>query len=96
MFNGGTTKGRVTSIVTIGSLIVIILTIYAFVGGGIDGKIDNKIIAHEKDTEAVQYEMQQDIAIIQVQQKTIVEDIGEIKQQMKDDTKEIKEMIRNQ
>jgi hypothetical protein len=47
--------------------------------------IANKIIVHEAATADVQHQMQQDIAVIQVQQEAIAEDI-----------KEIKELIRSQ
>ena len=89
MFNGGKFNGKVASIVATGSLVVILLTIYAFVGGGIDGKIDTKILAHEKDTVDVQHKMQQDIAIMNTRQELF-------EKQYTKDVKEIKEMIRNQ
>jgi len=63
--------------------IVSILVIVGYISAGINEKIENKIIAHEKETEAVHQknisEIKQDVAVIKVQQQEIKEDISELK-----------------
>ena len=80
---------KIASLTAVGGLIITVITILSFAGGAVDERIDTKIIVHEAETEAVRQKqisvIQQDIAVMTVQQKTIQEDIGEIK-----------EMIRNQ
>ncbi len=80
-FKNGNWKVAATILAAAVSVIVIL----GYVNGGVDGRIDNKINVHSREQEVVQHLMQQDIAVIQVQQQTIQDDIGEIK-----------EMIRNQ
>ena len=79
---------KIGAISAVGGLIIIILTIMSFAGGAVDEKIDNKIIAHEKETEAVHQkdigEIKQDIAVMKVQQKQITDDITEIKEMIRD------------
>lgn len=80
--NGNLIKwGAVAAIVAvIGGLI----SIFAFAGKTVDGRIDNKILAHEKDTEEVHQQqistIQKDIAVMKVEQKQIADDIDEIKE----------------
>ena len=80
---------KIASLTAVGGLIITVITILSFAGGAVDERIDTKIIVHEAETEAVRQKqisvIQQDIAVMTVQQKTIQEDICEIK-----------EMIRNQ
>ena len=76
---------KIASLTAVGGLIITVITILGFAGGAVDERIEVQILAHEKDTAVVQYQMQQDIAVMTVQQEQIKEDIGEIK-----------EMIRNQ
>ena len=71
---------KIASLTAIGGLIITVITILGFAGGAVDDRIDTKIIVHEAETAAVQFKMQKDIAIIQVQQQQIQDDIGEIKE----------------
>ena len=71
---------KIASLTAIGGLIITVITILGFAGGAVDERIDTKIIVHEAETAAVQFKMQKDIAIIQVQQQQIQDDIGEIKE----------------
>ena len=61
-----------------------LLSIFAFAGKTVDGRIENKILAHEKDTEEVHQKqistIQKDIAVMKVEQKQIADDIEEIKE----------------
>ena len=79
---------KIASLSAVGGLIVIALTIFSFAGGAVDEKIDNKIIAHEAETELVHQknvsEIKQDIAVMKEQQKQITDDIGEIKELIRD------------
>ena len=78
---------KIASLSAVGGLIVVILTIFSFAGGAVDEKIDNKIIAHEAETELVHQkdvsEIKQDIAVMKEQNKQIVDDIEEIKELIK-------------
>jgi hypothetical protein len=81
-------KIKVAALTAVGGLIIVIITILGFAGGAVDERIDNKIIVHEAETGLVQQqnisEIKQDIAVIQVQQEQISEDIGEIKEILRD------------
>jgi len=61
-----------------------LLSIFAFAGKSVDGRIDNKILAYEAETEAVHQKqistIQKDIAVMKVEQKQIADDIEEIKE----------------
>ena len=86
---------KIASLTAVGGLIITVITILSFAStvtitdGAVDERIDVKILAHESVTELVHQkeisEIKQNIAVMTVQQQTIQEDIGEIK-----------EMIRNQ
>lgn len=75
---------KIASLTAVGGLIITVITILSFAGGAIDEKIDGKILAHGAETAVVQYKMQQDIAVIQIQQKQIQKDIGEIKKMIRE------------
>ena len=81
-------KIKIAAITAVGGLIIVIITILGFAGGAVDERIDNKIIVHEAETELVHQKdvatIQKDIAVIQVQQKQITEDIGEIKELLRE------------
>ena len=74
---------KIASLTAIGGLIITVITVLGFAGGEVDKRIDVKILAHEVETAVVQYKMQQDIAVIQVQQQQIQDDIGEIKEMIR-------------
>ena len=63
-------------------------------------KIDNKIIAHERETEAVYHEkisnIEQDIAVMRERQDQIKKDISEQKVQSQKNFEELKALIRSQ
>ena len=80
---------KIASLTAVGGLIITVITILSFAGGAVDERIDGKILVHEAETELVHQqdisEIQQDIAVMTERQEQIQDDIGEIK-----------EMIRNQ
>lgn len=75
---------KIGAISAFGGLIVIAITILSFAGGIIDSRIDSRLIEHDAEQAPVQQKIQQDIAVIQVQQKEIKEDIKEIKELIRD------------
>jgi hypothetical protein len=81
-------KIKIAALTAVGGLIIVVITILGFAGGAVDGRIDNKIIVHEAETELVHQQnisdITQDIAVIQVQQKQITRDIGEIKELLRE------------
>ena len=91
---------KVASLTAVGGLIVVIITILSYWGSVVNEKIDNKIIAHERDTEAVHQgqisEIQRDVAIISERQDQIRKDISEQKIQSQKNFEELKTLIRNQ
>ena len=90
---------KIASLTAIGGLIITVITILSFASTvtitdvAVDERIDNKIIAHEAEVEVVRQKqiggIQQDIAVMKIQQKLHQEKVEE-------DIGEIKEMIRNQ
>ena len=79
---------KIAAMTAVGGLIIVVLTILGFAGGAVDERIDNKIIVHEAETELVHQQdvsdIKQDIAVIQVQQEQISDDIGEIKELLRE------------
>ena len=84
MPNTNGSKIKVAAITAVGGLIIVIVTIFGFAKGAVDERIDVKILAHENETEAEHQEdisqIQQDIAVMKVQQEQVAEDIVEIKE----------------
>ena len=90
---------KIASLTAVGGLIITVITILSFASTvtitdvAVDERIDNKIIAHEAEVEVVRQKqiggIQQDIAVMKIQQKLHQEKVEE-------DIGEIKEMIRNQ
>ena len=74
---------KIASLTAVGGLIITVITILGFAGGAVDERIEVQILAHEKDTAVVQHQMQQDIAVMQMQQERIAEDISEIKEMIR-------------
>ena len=78
---------KIASLTAIGGLIIIVITILGFAGGEVDKRIDVRVLAHEAETELVHQqdisEIQQDIAVMQMQQERIAEDISEIKEMIR-------------
>ena len=77
-------KLKIAAASAVGGLIIVVITILGFAGGAVDERIDNKIIVHEAETELVHQKdvskIQQDIAVMKVQQQQITDDVGEIKE----------------
>ena len=90
---------KIASLTAVGGLIITVITILSFASTvtitdvAVDERIDNKIIAHEAEVEVVRQKqiggIQQDIAVMKIQQKLHQEKVEE-------DIGEIKKMIRNQ
>ena len=100
MANGNrTTWIKVASLTAIGGLIVVIITILSYGGSVVNEKIDNKIIAHERNTE-VEHQAQigkvrQDIAVLSERQERIREDIAEQKKITERNFEELKQLIKD-
>jgi len=91
---------KVASLTAIGGLIVVVITILSYGGNVVNEKIDNKIIAHEREIEAVYHEnisaIEQDIAVMGERQEQIRKDISEQKVQAQKNFDELKALIRSQ
>ena len=81
-------KLKIAAVSAVGGLIIVVITILGFAGGAVDERIDNKIIVHEAETELVHQkdisEIKTDIAVIKQRQEQTTEDIGEIKEMIRD------------
>ena len=79
---------KIASLTAVGGLIITVITILGFAGGEVDKRIEVQILAHESETELVHQkdvsEIKQDIAVMKEQQRQITEDIGEIKELIRD------------
>lgn len=77
-------KIKVAAITAAGGLIIVVVTIFGFAKGAVDERIDVKILAHENETEVEHQQdisqIQQDIAVMKVQQEQVADDIVEIKE----------------
>ena len=91
---------KVASLTAIGGLIVVVITILSYGGNVVNEKIDNKIIAHEREVEVVYQEkisnIEQDIAVMRERQEQIKKDISEQKVQAQKNFDELKALIRSQ
>jgi hypothetical protein len=76
-------KIKVVAMSAIGGLIIVVVTLFGFAKGAVDERIDVKILGHEMETEQEHQqdiaEIKQDIAVMEVQQQQIADDISDIK-----------------
>ena len=90
---------KVASLTAIGGLIVVVITILSYGGNVVNEKIDNKIIAHEREVEVVYQEkisnIEQDIAVMRERQEQIKKDISEQKVQAQKNFDELKVLLRS-
>jgi predicted glycosyltransferase len=80
----------------VAALILTILSIFAFTGGVIDGRIDKKILETDKVHQSNIAEIKTDVAVIKERQNQIKQDISEQKDLAQKNFEELKELIRNQ